>query len=108
MNTEYEIELDDLAIGLTRPATKLGVPFIPFFMSIMACFFSWMFYQAVTGGSDFKITLGCIVLWVISYVGMLLITSKDLFGLRIYWVNFTNFRPLSTRRKWGNTDSYQP
>lgn len=108
MDSGYQIEMDDLAIGLTKPATKLGVPFIPFFMSIMVCFFGWMFYQALTGGSDIKSTLVCIVAWLAIYAAMLLITSKDIFGLVIHWVNFQYFRPHSTRKTWGNTDAYQP
>jgi len=108
MEQNYEIDMDDLAIGLTKPATKLGVPFIPFFLSIMTCFFGWMLYQSVTGGSDIKSTILCLIIWVISYAVMLLITNKDIFGLTICWVNLQHFRPLSTRKKWGNTDAYQP
>jgi hypothetical protein len=108
MEQDYQIEMDDLAIGLTKPATKLGVPFIPFFMSIMGCFFGWMLYQSITGGSGMKSTLLCLMIWLISYAAMLLVTSRDIFGLAIYWINLQYFRPLSTRWKWGNTDAYQP
>lgn len=108
MEKNYVIEIDELAVGLTKPATKLGIPLVPFFLSIMICFIGWMFYQSATGNTSILSAFVFLIIWIASYLGMLFITSKDLFGLVIYWVNFQYFRQLPSRSSWGNTDSYQP
>ncbi len=107
MEKNYLIEIDELAVGLTKPATKFGVPIIPFFLSIMACFMGWMFYQAYTGNTSIMSAFAFLMIWVACYCGMLLISTKDDFGLIIYWVNFQYFRQLPSRSSWGNTDSYR-
>lgn len=108
MELEYQLESDNLSLGLTRPATKLGVPFIPFFISIIACFFGWMSYQGTTNQHDLKGLFLFMFIWLVCYSVMCLITSKDIFGLTIFWINFQHFRRHKSFKFWGNTDSYQP
>jgi len=108
MTQPKKLKADVLAISLTKPATKLGVPFIPFFSSIMAIFFAWMLYQRMSGSSGLGSILAFIAGWSVIYSLMFMLTSRDIFGLNIFWVNFLHFsRPVSFRR-WNNTDSYQP
>ncbi len=108
MTQNYQLEMNELAIGLTKPSTKLGVPFAPFYLSIMICFFGWMFYQATTGDTNLSGVITFIFVWLISFGGMLYITSKDIFGMNIFWMNFTKFPRHRTYEFWGNTDSYLP
>lgn len=108
MEKNYVIEIDELAVGLTKPATKLGVPLVPFFLSMMACFMAWMFYQSATGNTSMVSAIVFLMIWIVCYITMLFITTKDIFGLVIYWINFQYFRQLPNRSSWGNTDSYQP
>lgn len=105
---KYLMEKDELAISLTKPATKLGVPILPFYLSMMTCFFGWMFYQAITGSSNFVSVFSFLMLWLLVYACMLLVTTKDIHGLMVHWVNFQHFRPQPNKASWGNTETYQP
>jgi len=108
MIDSYELEMDDLAVNLTKPAVKFGVPFMPFFLSVCLCFFGWMLYQSITGCSDLTGILIFLSLWCLSYIFMFLITSKDNFGLKIFWINLLYFKKSPTFAFWNNTDSFQP
>lgn len=108
MENIYQLEMDELPIGLTKPATKMGVPFIPFFLNIMGCFFGWMIYQGISGGTHIMSVLVFVLIWGVIYGFMFLITSKDIVGLMICWINFQYFQRLPSRSQWANTDSYQP
>lgn len=107
MNVGYQIEVDSLAIGLTKPAIKLGVPFTPFFLSIMTFFCGWMVYHALTASTGVTSVLIFFIAWFAVYSWMVLITRKDVFGLNIFWVNIRHFRQHQTFEFWGNTDSYR-
>jgi type IV secretory pathway VirB3-like protein len=108
MKSEYQIEVDELAISLTKPAMKLGVPFFPFYLNMMTCFFGWMMYQAITGSTNIMSTVMFIVIWLVIHIMMFIITSQDGFGLTIFWVNTTHFKQHRNHTFWGNTDSYKP
>jgi type IV secretory pathway VirB3-like protein len=108
MKLRYELEQDPLAVGLTKPAMKLGVPFAPFYLSILGCLFGWMFYQALSGNTGILSTVGFLVLWGVVYLAMLWATFNDPFGLSISWANFLHFRKHATHSFWSNTDSYAP
>tara|TARA_R110000868_G_scaffold207266_3_gene456240 strand:+ start:584 stop:907 length:324 start_codon:yes stop_codon:yes gene_type:complete len=102
------IETDEMAISLTKPAMKLGVPFVPFYTNLMACFMGWMVYQSMTGVTDIINALIFLFIWFVVYATMYLITSKDTFGLTIFWVNLTKFTKQPNLQFWGNTESYLP
>lgn len=106
MADEYQREIDLLAVGLTKPSTKLGVPFAPFFMSILIAMFGWMLFQSLTHITGIGVVLCFVSLWVVMYLAMFFLTSRDVFGLKITWINLIYFRPHATRAIWGNTDSY--
>lgn len=108
MREPYQLELDPLAISLTKPATRLGVPFLMFFSSIMVCMFGWIAMQAVSGINGFICAIVFLVIWVAMYAFMLLKSQKDIFGLHITYINVLHFLPHKTRSRWGNTDSYSP
>jgi type IV secretory pathway VirB3-like protein len=108
MQNNYELESDHLAISLTRPPTKLGVPLVPFFMSILGCVFGWMVYQALSGSTGIASMVVFIALWLALYAAMVYATFNDPFGLNIAWINFQFFRKHTTHAFWGHTDSYAP
>lgn len=105
--SEYQIEMDPLAVGLTQPATKLGVPFIPFFMSVIAVFFGWLFYQSITGNAGITSMVAFSAIWMAAYLYMYQVTSRDVFGLNIAWVNLTSFTNNQTHEVWGHMDTYK-
>lgn len=106
MNNDYQTAVDDLAVSLTKPATKLGVPFAPFYISIMLCFLGWMLYQLITGSTNMVGVMIIFFIWLICYGVMFYLTSRDIFGLDIFWMNFTQFQQHRSHGFWGNTDSY--
>lgn len=108
MENIYELEVTDLAVGLTKPPTKFGVPLVPFYLSIIVCFFAWMFYQTLSGSTNIFSLFAFIFLWALIYTVMAYVTFKDPFGLSIAWLNLTAFRKHSTHAFWGNTDTYAP
>jgi len=108
MTSLDELEIDHLAIGLTKPAMRMGVPMIPFFMSILLCFFGWMFYQAASGSTSLLTMIVFALLWCVVYFAMLYLTFHDPFGLKIVWINLLYFRKHQTHVFWGHTDSYKP
>jgi type IV secretory pathway VirB3-like protein len=108
MMSDYKIRTHPLAVALTKPSTKLGVPFAPFYFSIMLTFFSWMLYQGITGNMRFISVFIFLGMWFCSYAVMFLITSRDIFGLGIFWINLRYFRRHPSHALWNNTDSYSP
>lgn len=106
--SDYELEIDHIAVGLTKPPMKLGVPFMPFFSNILVCLMSWMFYQSLSGNAG----LGSIVFFcgicVVTHLLMANISKKDAYGLLIFITNQIYFRQHATHKIWGNTDSFSP
>lgn len=105
---QYELETDAIALGLTQPAMKLGVPFSPFFINVLACLLGWMMYQSMTGQAG----LGSFTLFagvgVFSHSVMAYLSQKDVFGLSIFMINLIYFRRHATYAAWGYTDSFLP
>lgn len=108
MSERYELEADHLARGLTKPPTKFGIPMLAFYLNIMGCLFGWMLFQAITGATGLLSILAFVFLGAAIFVFMSVITFLDPFGLKLAWINLTEFRRNKTYSFWGNTDSYQP
>ncbi|MBV9575246.1 MAG: VirB3 family type IV secretion system protein [Gammaproteobacteria bacterium] len=108
MENDYVLEETLLAVGLTKPPTKLGVPLVSFYLSIIVCFFTWMAYQTFSGSTSMLSLIVFIICWVVVYSVMAYMTFRDPFGLSIAWVNFVSFRKHTTHAFWGNTDSFAP
>jgi type IV secretory pathway VirB3-like protein len=106
MNNEYALEIDLLAISLTKPATRFGVPFMPFFISMIVCMLGWMFFQATAILEGIWNACLFLTLWIFVYVFMFFKSKNDIFGLNIFLVKSIYFRPNPSRQLWGNMDSY--
>ena len=102
----YALEMDAVALGLTKPPTKLGVPFSPFFLNIFCCLIGWMVYQSLTGQTGAGVIAAFVGLWTVVHLFMVIVSLKDIFGLPIFMINAIYFRQHATHAKWGNTDSY--
>lgn len=105
---ECPLETDLLAVGLTKPSTKLGIPFSAFYLSMMFVFFSWLIYQSFTGNSGMITAFFFLCGWLGIYAVMFIITNKDVFGLNIIWVKIKYFRSHVNHSFWNHTDSYTP
>lgn len=108
MENNASLVADELAVALTKPATKMGVPFSAFYLSILVVFFSWMLYQLVSGAAHLMGIVFFLGLWLVMYVCLYAITSKDIFGLALLWINLRHFRKPTHHAVWGNRDVYVP
>jgi type IV secretory pathway VirB3-like protein len=106
MTSTYELEIDLVAVALTKPATQFGVPQLAFYSNLLICLLGWMVYQAVSGGTGIFSTVMAISLGFFFHAAMYFMTFHDPFGLTIAWLNATHFRKHPTRSIWGNTDSF--
>jgi type IV secretory pathway VirB3-like protein len=107
MQNNYEIEIDSLAVGLTKPAMQFGVPMAAFYGNVMIYFLGWALSQNFVS-DKIAITALFILLFVMTYIVMVWITFKDAHGLGIAWLNLKSFRKHINYKLWGNTDSYSP
>lgn len=48
------------------------------------------------------------LIFLIAHLIMVWITFKDDFGLRIFWINKTQFEKHNHFELWNNTDSFSP
>jgi len=98
---------DPLFVGLTRPATKWGIPLMLFmmgiFVSIMVFMVTISYYQDLLHATEIALaTLG----FILGYA--YLTVMDDPFGIEIAVINFIHFRHQLTFSFWGNTNSYFP
>jgi len=107
MENGYQLEMDNLAVGLTKPATYLGVPLLAFYFNGLTCFLCWMLVQAFSDLGFMSILL-FVILFMIVHLMMAWLTFQDPFGLQIAWLNFTIFRKHMSHPFWNNTDSFSP
>jgi type IV secretory pathway VirB3-like protein len=107
MELGHQLETDIVALGLTKPATHLGVPLVAFYLNGMVCFLGWMFFQAISDLGFIGILL-FIVLFIAIHLVMAWLTFQDPFGLKIAGLNFTTFGKHLNHRFWNNTDSFSP
>lgn len=108
MNESNEIEVDQLAIGLTKPVTKLGIPMTALYLSILLCLMGWMVYQVVAADTGLASIVIFFALWLLGYASLFYATFNDPFGLMISWLNFSHFRKHRSHSFWSNTDTFAP
>lgn len=106
MVEQYQLEIDQLAVGLTKPATIRGVPLVGFYLSIFLCLIGCMYYQAFAGAVNLKAFALFLVLWLVIYAFMFYHTYHDPYGLSVAWLNLTKFRKHQSHSFWNNMDSY--
>lgn len=104
----YQLEMDELAVGLTKPATIRGVPLYAFYLSVFGCLLGWMYFQAFTGSIGLSGLLIFFAIWLVIYACLFFMTYRDTYGLSIAWLNMTKFRKHQTYSVWGNMDSFTP
>lgn len=105
---ESDIEMDHLALGLTKPPTKLGIPMTALYLSILLCLMGWMVYQVVTADTGITSILIFVAVWLVSYASLFYLTFNDPFGLNIFWLNCSVFRRHVSHSFWSNTDTFAP
>jgi type IV secretory pathway VirB3-like protein len=106
MNEEYRLEIDPLALNLTKPAMMLGIPLMLFYVSIMVCFLMGSIFAAISGGLSIAIVIIICAIWGICYFCMMYLSFNDAFGVSIFWIKLLHFRKSVSFRFWNNTDSY--
>lgn len=95
---EYVIELDPLAVGLTRSAVYMGVD-MRFFMGniVLGCLIC-LYTKSLYG----------IVFSLIFYLVLRQISKKEPEFFSLYCAFYRTSMPLITSGYWGGTNSYQP
>lgn len=95
---EYSIEVDSLALALTRPPVFMGIPLRLFFANVainmMICL-------------DLHTLMGIPLFGVIHLV-LFRLASKDLQFFQCWLKYFTQTPPVLNSHFWGGTNSYQP
>ena len=98
MNDAYQTEMDDLALGLTRPPMFMGVNIRVFFGNLMLC--TMICLNAHTW-------LGVPLFALIHVIAMRLsIKEPDFFNLNVS--AFIKIPPMLNRWYWGKLNSYEP
>lgn len=107
LQDDYALEIDHLAIGLTKPPVKFGVPLVAFYVNCMLCILGWMLIENIVHGG-FATALAFLVLFLLIHFTMVIVCLRDAFGLRIAGLKFIFFPRNKTCVFWNNTDSYAP
>lgn len=96
--SEYQIEIDDLAVGLTRPPMFFGVKLQTAILNLMCCILSYVFFQTI---------------WVVPIFGLLHLIAMRIsikeprfIDLYISYLSYTP--PLKNVIFWGKCNSYFP
>jgi type IV secretion system protein VirB3 len=95
---DYQLEVDPLALALTRPPLFMGIPLRFFFanlaINILICI-------------DLHTLMG-IPLFVVFYLILFRLATKDLQFFHLWLKFFTQTPPILNSGFWGRTNSYQP
>ncbi len=94
----YQLEVDALALALTRPPLFMGIPMRLFFANLaintLLCI-------------DLRTLIG-IPLFGLVHLILFHLTLKDGQFFRVWLKYFTQTPPVLNNRFWGGTNSYQP
>ncbi|BBB14773.1 plasmid conjugal transfer protein TrbD/VirB3 [Candidatus Rickettsiella viridis] len=97
MSKDYQLEVDPLALALTRPPLFMGVPMRLFFanlaINMMLCI-------------DLHTLIG-IPLFGLVHLILFRLTMKDLQFFRVWLKYLTQTPPVLNHSFWGGTNSYQ-
>jgi len=95
---KYEIEVDALAVGLTRPSMFMGVSIKAFFANLVLCTMLSVDLHTVMG----------IPLFIILHCVMLRISVKEP-NFYLIWVKvISKTPPVLNSWYWGKVNSYEP
>lgn len=94
----YRLEIDLLALALTRPTLFMGVPIRLFFGNLVFSLLVCIDFHTWYGVMLFPVLHG--LLWVM--------TAQDPNFLKLWAVFFWRTPPLLNSRFWGKVNSYAP
>lgn len=97
-NSDYVIEIDDLAVGLTRPPMIFGVSMTVAFVHLMIAALSYIYLRSL-------ITLPIVG---ISFLVCAHLSIKEPRFLDIRFQQFTKTPPVLNSGFWGKCNSYSP
>lgn len=94
----YQLEIDPLAVGLTRPAMFMGVALKVIFAIVFFCSLVYVYTK----------TILVIPLFAILYFFALYFSIKDPRFYEFWLQYFNKTPPLLNSVLWGKTNSYEP
>jgi type IV secretion system protein VirB3 len=96
--TDYVLEKDDLAVGLTRPALVFGVTITTAFSHLMLAALSYIYTRSFM----------LLPIFIVSYFVSARFSVKEPRFLNIYYQKFTKAPPVLNAAFWGHCNSYSP
>ncbi len=95
---EYSLEVDDLAVGLTRPSMICGVMVKVAFSNLVLCALGYVYTRSI---------------WVLPIFGLLHLVAvrlsiKEPRFLELWIKKLTQTPPVLNRAFWGGSNSYSP
>ena len=97
-DSNYEIENDHLALGLTRSPMFMGVNIRVFFGNVVLCALICINAHTFWG----------IPLFVLLHLVAVRLSIKEPDFFYLYWSSFTKTPPMLNRWYWGKLNSYEP
>jgi type IV secretion system protein VirB3 len=95
---DYQLEVDALALALTRPPLFMGIPIRLFFANLAINTMVCIDLQTLVG----------IPLFGLFHLILFRLTTKDLQFFRLWLKYFNQTPPVLNSGFWGGTNSYQP
>lgn len=96
--TNYQIEIDPLAVGLTRQPTFMGVNIRIFFSNVLLCSLICIDLHTIIG----------IPLFIILHCGLVRLSEKEPNFIFILSKSFFKTPPTLNSLFWGKVNSYEP
>ncbi|GEM_PF-1673477 len=93
-----QIEVDNLAVGLTKPPMFMGVNLRLFFANVMMCTLICIHAHTFFG----------IPLFLVLHVAMVRLSIKEPNFFMIWAIVLIKTPPVLNYRYWGKTNSYEP
>jgi type IV secretory pathway VirB3-like protein len=98
MTDKQYLEVDHLALGLTRPPMFMGINIRLFFANIVLCTMGCINAHTFTG----------IPLFFVLHIVMARFSVKDPNFFSIWIKSFFKTPPVLNNKYWGKTNSYEP
>jgi type IV secretion system protein VirB3 len=96
MAHDYKVEIDTLAVGLTRPPIFMGVNLRLFFSAVIFCVLICLDTHSFYG----------IPIFIFLYIVMLRMSAKDINFFTLWVKGFSKTPPVMNSFFWGGTNSY--
>lgn len=96
MNTNNALEIDPLAVGLTRPAFFLGAPLHAVIINGMSCTLGYVYTQ----------TVWFFLLFSLFHLVICMLTRQEPYFLLLLWRSLSHTPPVPHFHVWGKINSY--